>query len=155
MHEDLIPSILNALQESRLDPEFLKLEITESAAMLHADQVLRKLNTLKELKIKLALDDFGTGYSSLHYLKKLPVDILKIDRSFISDIDYDEDEFTIVKALIEVAHRLGMTVIAEGVETEQQKEKLRTMNCDHIQGYVFSKPLPSEEVERLIAPVYT
>jgi diguanylate cyclase (GGDEF)-like protein len=153
LHEDLIPSIINALQVNDLDPEFLKLEITESAAMLHPDQVLRKLDTLKELKIELALDDFGTGYSSLHYLKKLPVDILKIDRSFIVDIDHDDD-YTMVKALIEVAHHLGMTVIAEGVETEQQKEKLRNMHCDYIQGYVFSKPLPSEEAEQLLLPVH-
>ncbi len=150
LHDNLLLSVQEALKESKLNPKYLKLEITESVAMSKPDQVLQKLEQLKKLNIELALDDFGTGYSSLNYLKSLPVDILKIDRSFIKDIDQNDEDITIVKALIEMAHSFGMTVVAEGVEKECQKDMLTDIHCDLLQGYVFSKPLQARELLKFI-----
>lgn len=149
LHENLMDSIKKSLQRSGLDPSYLKLEITESLAMSQPEQVVAKLYQLKELGIELALDDFGTGHSSLNYLKLLPVDILKIDRAFVKEIDQDDNDVAIVKALIEVAHSLGMTVIAEGVETVEQREKLKSIHCDQLQGFIFSKPLSGEALKEL------
>ncbi|MFD1739827.1 EAL domain-containing protein [Bacillus salitolerans] len=149
LHSNLIHLVKTSLAESGLEPRYLKLEITESVAMSQPEQVITKLDQLKTIGVELALDDFGTGYSSLNYLKKLPVDVLKIDRSFIQEMEHDEDDITIVKALIEVAHSLGMIVIAEGVETLSQKEILERIHCDQLQGYIFSKPLPKLEIEGL------
>jgi len=109
------------------------------------DKAVCELQSLREMGIRVALDDFGTGYSSLTYLKRFPIDILKIDRSFVSDIAEDEESGAIVKTIINLAHNLNMTVVAEGVETEAQLEFLRTNGCDEVQGYYFCKPLPSEE----------
>jgi EAL domain-containing protein (putative c-di-GMP-specific phosphodiesterase class I) len=113
--------------------------------MTQMDKAVCELQSLREMGIRVALDDFGTGYSSLTYLKRFPIDILKIDRSFVSDIADDEESGAIVKTIINLAHNLNMTVVAEGVETEAQLEFLRTNGCDEVQGYYFCKPLPSEE----------
>lgn len=150
LHKDLSQSVENALQNFDISPNQLKLEITETVAMSQPEHVISKLHSLKELGVELALDDFGTGYSSLNYLKLLPVDVLKIDREFIRGIEEDKDNITIVKALIEVAHSLKMTVIAEGVETKKQEEILSQINCDQIQGYYYSKPLPMDELIKFL-----
>ncbi|MBM7649874.1 diguanylate cyclase (GGDEF)-like protein [Bacillus ectoiniformans] len=149
LHENLLDTIKENLRISGLQPSCLKLEITETVAMCQPSLVMERLQQLKQLGIELALDDFGTGYSSLNYLKKLPVDILKIDRAFINEIDQDEKDVTLVKALIEVAHSFGMTVVAEGVEMASQQAKLQSIHCDQLQGYIFSKPLPKSQIEEL------
>jgi diguanylate cyclase (GGDEF)-like protein len=149
MHDHLLFSITTALAESGLDAGYLKVEITESIAMSQPELVQEKLGQLKALGVELALDDFGTGYSSLHYLKNLPVDFLKIDRSFIQDIDAKQDDVAIVKALVEMAHSLGMTVVAEGVESKHQQQTLQDIHCDQLQGFVFSRPLPGSELPQL------
>ncbi|WP_262362281.1 putative bifunctional diguanylate cyclase/phosphodiesterase [Robertmurraya massiliosenegalensis] len=150
LHKDLIQSVENALHNFDIAPDQLKLEITESVAMSQPEYVISKLYSLKEIGVDLALDDFGTGYSSLNYLKLLPVDVLKIDREFIRELEEDTDNITIVKALIEVAHSLNMTVIAEGVETKKQDEILSHINCDQIQGYYYSRPLPMNDLVKLL-----
>lgn len=150
LHKDLIQSVENALHNFDIAPDQLKLEITESVAMSQPEHVISKLYSLKEIGVDLALDDFGTGYSSLNYLKLLPVDVLKIDREFIRELEEDTDNITIVKALIEVAHSLNMTVIAEGVETKKQDEILSHINCDQIQGYYYSRPLPMNDLVKLL-----
>ena len=112
--------------------------------------MIEKLNTLKELGIKLAIDDFGTGYSSLSYLKRLPINLLKIDRSFVNNCLLNSIDSDIIRTIIILAHSMGIDVIAEGVETEQQSTLLKSLNCDFVQGYLFGKPMPSEEFEKLI-----
>lgn len=141
----LTDQVIQALDSLGLDPQSLTIEVTETAIMTHMDKAVCELQSLREMGIRVALDDFGTGYSSLTYLKRFPIDILKIDRSFVSDIAEDEESGAIVKTIINLAHNLNMTVVAEGVETEAQLEFLRTNGCDEVQGYYFCKPLPSEE----------
>lgn len=150
---DLRDIILRALNDSGLPASALVLEITESVLMKHAVESVDVLRNLRSLGIRLSIDDFGTGYSSLSYLKHLPANTLKIDRSFIQDIPDDEDAVAIVAGIIALAHSLRMTVVAEGVETQAQQETLARLNCDCLQGYLFSKPLPAEVIEtQLLAP---
>jgi EAL domain-containing protein (putative c-di-GMP-specific phosphodiesterase class I) len=125
---------------SGLRPRSLALEITESVLMEEADSPATILGTMQEYGLTLALDDFGTGYSSLSRLKLFPLDVLKIDRSFVSGVDSDTDDRAIVKATIDMAHALGMTVVAEGVETREQEEHLRAFGCDRVQGYLYARP---------------
>ncbi|WP_231563517.1 bifunctional diguanylate cyclase/phosphodiesterase [Anoxybacillus sp. KU2-6(11)] len=150
LQADLVKHIEHVLRTYDLDPFCLKLEITESMAMHHVDYVLAQLQSLKNLGLQLAVDDFGTGYSSLNYLKKLPVDIIKIDRSFVQDMVKHSYDLSIVRAVIEVAHSLQMKVVAEGVETEEQLAILKRERCDRAQGYYFSKPLSAEQFEQLV-----
>jgi len=149
------PDLLDCLQEELiqqgLDGTNLRLEITESAVMDNAYQAIAILNQLKALKVKLSIDDFGTGYSSLSYLQHLPVDTLKIDRSFVHKIGEKSDNFKIVAAIVTLAHNLGMGAIAEGIETPQQLAHLRSLGCEFGQGFLFSKPLDAGKVEALIA----
>ena len=150
-HPELVKDVGRALQETGLEPENLDLEITES--VLIEDQ-LSNLTTLRELKrlgVKLIIDDFGTDYSSLSYLKRLPADFLKIDRSFIGGLGEDPKDEGIVSAVIDLARVLGMEEIAEGVETTEQAAYLRELGCRFAQGYLFSKPLPAEEIGALLA----
>jgi diguanylate cyclase (GGDEF)-like protein len=133
-----------ALAESGLKHEALALEMTESSIMGDAEQTLAALNRLKRMNIRLEIDDFGTGYSSLSYLQRLPFDILKIDRSFVSKLDAGGGSVNIVKAILELGHSFGMKVIAEGVETEAQLSSLRQLGCKYIQGYLFSRPLDAD-----------
>lgn len=145
--------ILSALDESGLPASALVLEITESVLMERAEESIDLLRNLRSLGIHLSIDDFGTGYSSLSYLKHLPANTLKIDRSFIQDIPEDEDAEAIVTGIMALAHSLRMTVVAEGVETEAQREALARLGCNFLQGYLFSKPLPAEVIEtQLLAP---
>ncbi|MEE4378622.1 MAG: EAL domain-containing protein [Candidatus Competibacteraceae bacterium] len=139
------------IREAELEPHSLDLEITESVLMRDIDQAIHTLRTLKDMGIQLALDDFGTGYSSFNYLKRFPVDWLKVDQSFVRDIGSDTDDAAaIVGALIAVAHSLRLGVIAEGVETEAQLDFLRTKQCELIQGFYISRPLPLEQMETLL-----
>jgi diguanylate cyclase (GGDEF)-like protein len=145
---DLIPEVL---RETGLDPQYLELEITENISMHNMDDVLSILHEIKRLGVKIAMDDFGTGYSALSYLKKFPIDHLKIDQSFIREMEVNQEDHSIVKAIIAMAHSLGLIVIAEGVETEAQSSLLREMKCNVIQGYFISKPFPPEDFSLFLA----
>ncbi len=134
-------SVLNVLNEVDLSTKHVELELTESYLMDDQEFSINTLKELKEMGFQLAIDDFGTGYSSLSYLKKFPIDRLKIDRSFIKEIDVNKEDYAIVRAIIELAHTLNISVIAEGVEEEAQKQILKELNCDIIQGFLYSKPL--------------
>ena len=147
----LVKQIEEILKETGLDGRFLKLEITESTLMDNLETATNILLALREKKIQLSIDDFGTGYSSLSYLHRFPVDTLKIDRSFIDQIQSNQDNSAIVKAIVTLAHVLNMDVIAEGIETTSQLAQLKLLKCEHGQGYYFSKPLTKEEAEELIA----
>ncbi|MBI4192304.1 MAG: EAL domain-containing protein [Betaproteobacteria bacterium] len=149
--EDFAASITSVLRESGLDPRLLELEITESTVMHNADRTANVLRQLKELGVSVAIDDFGTGYSSLGYLKRFPIDSVKIDRSFILDIPRDKDDVAITCAVIAMAHSLRLKVIAEGVETDEQYRFLLDHDCDEMQGYHFSKPVDAAAVARLLS----
>lgn len=142
----LLEAVLNALDETGLSPDLLELEITESILMQHIDTTMDILNTFRSMGIRLSVDDFGTGYSSLSYLKRFPIDTLKIDKSFINDITTDPSDRAIVAAITVMAQQLKLEVIAEGVETRQQLDYLRELQCGYVQGYYFSKPLPADEI---------
>jgi diguanylate cyclase (GGDEF)-like protein/PAS domain S-box-containing protein len=147
---DLMGMVAAVLEENQLHPTCLEIELTESLVMASVDLGIRTMHELKALGVKLSIDDFGTGYSSLAYLKRFPVDTLKIDQSFVRDIAASRDDAAMVGAIISLAHDLRMQVIAEGVETEEQLDYLRLRGCDEIQGYYFSRALPSTEVERIL-----
>jgi EAL domain-containing protein (putative c-di-GMP-specific phosphodiesterase class I) len=121
-----------------------------SSLLVNREQTLATLEDIKAMNIKLSLDDFGTGYSSLGYLKQFPIDVLKIDRSFIQDIQVRDAETGLVKTIIDMGHVLGMEVVAEGVETREQLEYLKKHGCDAVQGFFFSRPLPAGEIVNLL-----
>lgn len=147
---DMVKLVNNALHRTQLNPQFLQLELTESVLMKNVSNTVVKLGELKKKGVSIAVDDFGTGYSSLAYLKKFRLDTLKVDQSFVRDISNNKDDAAIVSAIINMAHSLGMDVVAEGVETRDQLNFLRAHNCDEIQGYYFSRPLPPEEFTELL-----
>lgn len=136
-----IEDVKNALAYSGLDPKYLHLELTETVMLNHSLSTIKIMQSLADIGVKISIDDFGTGYSSFSYLKDLPIHILKIDRSFIQNLDVDTPDFAIVKSIITMGHGLGLQVIAEGVETEKQLKILNDMNCDFIQGYWIERPL--------------
>jgi diguanylate cyclase (GGDEF)-like protein len=146
----LVEDVRDILDRTGLDPAALEIEITESVLMDQSETGVRTLRQLRDIGVRLVLDDFGTGYSSLSYLKHLPLDTIKIDRTFVAGLD-DEADRNIVDAVIALAHGLRIGVVAEGIETEAQFELLRAMGCDVGQGYLFARPLPSEEAGRLLA----
>jgi diguanylate cyclase (GGDEF)-like protein/PAS domain S-box-containing protein len=139
-------TIAGVLKETMLDGQYLELEITESSLMQDIETCARKLNDIRKLGVSLSIDDFGTGYSSLGYLKRLPIDTLKIDKSFVGDISTDEDDAAIVSATIAMAHRMNLRVVAEGVTTYDQVRFLENFHCDEIQGYLLCQPLPADEM---------
>jgi EAL domain-containing protein (putative c-di-GMP-specific phosphodiesterase class I) len=147
---DLITTITHALENNNLEPKYLELELTESMIMQDLNNAIFTINELQSLGVRIAIDDFGTGYSSLFYLKNLPVNTLKIDRYFIHNVAQDTQKSAITKALIEMAHNMNMQVIAEGVETEAELSFLRDNCCDAIQGFLFSRALPSMEFENFL-----
>ena len=147
---DIVAQVQQAVAAVQLDPSQLEIEVTENVFMESMEEAVQKLTTLRELGICLALDDFGTGYSSLTYLRKLPVDTLKIDKAFIDPILEDESQERFVRFIIEMAHSLNLQVVAEGVEHKNQVVRLERLGCDLIQGYVYSKPLPGEQAIRLL-----
>jgi EAL domain-containing protein (putative c-di-GMP-specific phosphodiesterase class I) len=140
--------VARALKETGLPASLLTLEITESTAMQQTDVTLGTLRRLKELGVSIAIDDFGTGYSSFSYLKLFPVNSLKIDRSFISEVERDGDNRAIVAAIIALAQVLGLKVVAEGVETEAQKQFLRGFGCEQVQGYLTGKPVDADSAAK-------
>jgi diguanylate cyclase (GGDEF)-like protein/PAS domain S-box-containing protein len=148
--DSLYESICNALQETKLDPAMLELEMTESIAMEDSERTIRVLNQLSALGVNLSIDDFGTGYSSLSYLKRFKIDKLKIDQSFIREMENHPEDAAIIVAIIGMAKALKFKTIAEGVETEQQLAFLLQNHCDEIQGYLFSKPVPAKQFESLL-----
>ena len=142
---DLVAQVKRALDETGLPPSSLDLEITETHAMQNAEATIMTLRELKRLGVQISIDDFGIGYSSLSYLKRLPIDTLKIDQSFVRDITTDPDDAAIATAVIALAHTLKLQVVAEGVETQEQLEFLAARHCDRMQGYLFSRPLSADE----------
>jgi diguanylate cyclase (GGDEF)-like protein len=149
--QDLAALVREGLQRSGVPANRLCLEVTEGAIMDEPVRALEVLQTLHEMGVSLSIDDFGTGYSSLAYLKKLPVSELKIDRSFVMQLDRDEDDATIVRSTIELAHNMGLRVVAEGVESEAVLQRLRHYGCDEAQGYLISRPQPAEAFARWLA----
>jgi diguanylate cyclase (GGDEF)-like protein/PAS domain S-box-containing protein len=143
--EGVVAMVDSVLQETGLEPEHLELEITETVIMSDVDATIESLWQLKALGVILSVDDFGTGYSSLSYLKKFPLDVLKVDRSFVMDIEEDDNDRAVVKAIVSLANQLKMKVIAEGVETTEQFAILQSIDCHEIQGYLVSPPVPAEE----------
>jgi EAL domain-containing protein (putative c-di-GMP-specific phosphodiesterase class I)/CheY-like chemotaxis protein len=143
--KDLGPTIKRILEEHGVDPALIELEITESSLMSNTQEAIRTLEYLNGLGLSISIDDFGTGYSSLAYLKRFPLDALKIDRSFVRDITTEADDANITRAIISMAHSLQLKVIAEGVETEAQATFLADHGCDEIQGYFLTPPLPAQE----------
>jgi diguanylate cyclase (GGDEF)-like protein len=145
-----IENVTEILQETKLDPAWLEFELTEGSVMKDPETAIEKLHELRRMGIRIAIDDFGTGYSSLSYLKRFPIDSLKIDQSFVADLCNDEDDAAIVAAIITLGHALGLTVVAEGVETSEQLERLAALGCDVLQGFLFSKSLSTEEFDELL-----
>lgn len=150
MQEDFVDMVIQILKENDLEPRHLEIEMTETMLIENFELIVGKLETLRALGVKVALDDFGTGYSSLNYLHRLPIDTLKIDKSFIDTISQDGEENTITNILIILGHKMGLNVIAEGVETEQEYDYLNQHGCNHMQGYLLSKPLPEDEILELL-----
>ena len=148
---DLIQNIINILQKHELDAGSLKLELTESTVVEDTEVMSDLLIKLRDLGIQVQIDDFGTGYSSLGYLHNLPIQTIKIDRSFISRLETNESSLEIVRTILSMAHNLGMAVIAEGVETDNQLSELRNMNCEYMQGFLFAEPVDSLEAGKLLS----
>ncbi|MFZ4878148.1 bifunctional diguanylate cyclase/phosphodiesterase [Janthinobacterium sp. Mn2066] len=147
---NLVASIATVLDETQLPPACLELELTESLFMHDVALAVSQLHDMKALGVQLSIDDFGTGYSSFAYLRTFPIDVLKIDRSFINDVARDADDAAIVVSIIALAHNLKLRVVAEGVETAEQLDYLRRHGCDEVQGFYFSQPLPAQEMEQLL-----
>jgi EAL domain-containing protein (putative c-di-GMP-specific phosphodiesterase class I) len=148
---NLLQDIRVALEKSGMAPQLLELEITESMVVQNLERTMRVLEAIKSLGITLSIDDFGTGYSSMSLVKKLPIDALKIDRSFVREITRDIGDKAIADAIIALGRALDLTVVAEGVETLEQEAFLRAHNCDEIQGYLVSRPVPADEFAAFIA----
>ncbi len=148
--EDSLKQICDVIDDLHIKEGELEIEVTETAVMLQLDQAKESLEKLRETGITIAMDDFGTGYSSLTYLHTLPFDIVKIDRDFIKNIKTSDDESFLYKTVIDLAHNMNLTVVAEGIETLEQKDFLIRNHCDVGQGYYFSKPIPANEVEKLL-----
>ena len=140
-HPGLVAAVSLALEDAELAPELLTLEITESVMAGETETTIRRLRQLKGIGVSLAIDDFGTGYSSLAYLRRFPVDLVKIDKSFVDGIATGTDELALARAIVRLAHSLKMKTVAEGVEHEAQVKRLRTMGCDQAQGFHFAKPM--------------
>ncbi|WP_211605137.1 putative bifunctional diguanylate cyclase/phosphodiesterase [Vreelandella arcis] len=142
---NFVQHILQTLEEHDLAPQRLTLELTEESLLTDIDRAILTMRELQDHGISLALDDFGTGYSSLNYLKRLPIDVLKIDKSFIDDLPLDDKAVNLVNGIIRIAHGLGLKVIAEGVEYDAQRKILHELGCDVLQGYLFSRPVNAED----------
>ena len=150
-HPDLPGQVKRALEESKLDPAFLELEVSETSAMQAPEASTQTLRALKALGVRIAIDDFGTGSSSLRYLRRFPIDALKIDRHFVEDLPDGFEDAAIVRAVVQLARGLDLRVIAEGVETQQQLDFLQHHACPEVQGYHFSYPVPAGEFEGFLS----
>ena len=142
--------VSNALNKYGLDASQLTLELTESAIMDNIEQAMKSLHMLKDIGVSLSIDDFGTGYSSLAYLKRFPIDILKIDRTFVQDVDTNDDDKSIVSSIIALGNSLKLSIIAEGVEKIEHMPLLNALHCNEAQGYYISKPLPANEFKSFV-----
>jgi predicted signal transduction protein with EAL and GGDEF domain len=149
---ELVETLSRVLADTGFEPRHLKLELTESLMMRDIDGALARLTMLDGLSVQLAVDDFGTGYSSLAYLRRLPISVLKVDKSFVSRLALDSKDGAIVRSVITLAHDLGMSVIAEGVETNEQLRRLKELGCELAQGYLFSRPVPAEIARSMVIP---
>lgn len=149
--DSLVDSVAAALRSSALAPEFLELELTESLLVENTGSAISIMTRLKKLGVALSIDDFGAGYSSLGYLRQFPIDFLKVDRSFIRDMDKNPKDAAIVRAISALARSLGIGFVAEGVEEASQAEYLRTCDCAEMQGFLFGRPVPAEELPEAVA----
>jgi EAL domain-containing protein (putative c-di-GMP-specific phosphodiesterase class I) len=147
---DLVETIREALRQADLQPQFLEVELTESAVMTDPEESIRILEDLSRMGVLVSVDDFGTGYSSMSYLRRFPIDKLKIDRSFIAEISQSAENATIVQAIVSLAHSLRLKVVAEGVETPEQLQFLSDLNCDQYQGHFFSPAVAADEFEAIV-----
>ena len=145
-HGNLLAQVMDALQASGLSPQRLELEITETLLLDNSEHVLATLHALRALGVRISMDDFGTGYSSLSYLRSFPFDKIKIDRSFVRDLDANADSQAIVRAIVSLGASLGITITAEGVETESDLARLQAEGCNEAQGFLFSKARPAKEI---------
>jgi len=153
-HDDLVSAVGHALANSGLPGKFLKLELTESAIVENAERATKVLQALKRLDVRIAMDDFGTGFSSLASLQRLPIDVLKVDRSFVNDMLDNEDSFEIVNVILSLARTLQMETVAEGIETKEQASRLRSLGCNFGQGYLFARPLAVEDVPARLSAIF-
>ena len=149
-HKDITATVSRTLEETEFPARLLELELTETILIKREQDAVEKMHLLREQGIRLAIDDFGTGYSSLSYLKRFPLDVLKIDKSFVDDIPEHRDDMEIANTVIAIGHTLGFKVLAEGVETREQLEFLKKQGCDLYQGFLMSPPLPADEFEKLL-----
>jgi EAL domain-containing protein (putative c-di-GMP-specific phosphodiesterase class I) len=147
---DLVDFLERTLAETGLSPDRLVLELTETALMAEPDAGFQVIRRLKGLGVRLAIDDFGTGYSSLAYLHRLPVDVIKVDRSFIADLGLGSDRATLARGILELVRSLQVSTVAEGVETSEQLDALRTIRCELGQGFMFSRPVTPEPISKLL-----
>jgi EAL domain-containing protein (putative c-di-GMP-specific phosphodiesterase class I) len=148
LYRDLVDIVVQSLADSGLSPTHLELEITEGVLMRDTEATMTTLRRLTQLGVQIAVDDFGTGYSSMAYLKRFPVTKIKIDQAFVTDVTSDRGDAAIADAVISLAHGLGLTVAAEGVERLEQADYLRARGCDELQGYYFGRPMPASDFER-------
>jgi EAL domain-containing protein (putative c-di-GMP-specific phosphodiesterase class I) len=148
--KDLEPTVRRILRSTGTPPALIELELTESMLMKDPEAAAQTLQGLRDAGVKLSVDDFGTGYSSLAYLKRFPIDALKIDRAFIRDVTVDPDDAAITLAIISLAHSMKLKVVAEGVETKDQLDFLAAQDCDQMQGFYFARPLPVDECTRTL-----
>jgi EAL domain-containing protein (putative c-di-GMP-specific phosphodiesterase class I) len=144
--------VVATLERTGLAPHLLELELTETTLLENQKEVANELHALRRLGVRVAIDDFGTGYSSLAYLQILPIDLLKIDRSFIQDLDLNADRAAIVDAVVAIGRSLNLQVLAEGIETEDQLTRVKAAGCSFVQGYYFSKPVPADKLGRFLRP---
>ena len=149
---DFVAQVQAAVQRHAIDPRLLKLELTEGMLLESIEDTIATMKALNEIGVQFSLDDFGTGYSSLQYIKRLPLSQLKIDQSFVRDIATNINDESIVRTIVAMAHSLNMDVIAEGVETDEQRQILLKNGCTHYQGYLFGKPVPIERFEVSLKP---
>ena len=150
LHEGLLDDLDDALNETGLDPALLEIEITESMVMRNIDRAIDLLTMIKSRGVRLAIDDFGTGYSSMSLIKRFPIDTLKIDRSFVRELPRDTEDKAIAEAIIGIGKALGLTIIAEGVETAEQERFLKDRACDQMQGYLLSRPVPADDIPAIV-----
>jgi EAL domain-containing protein (putative c-di-GMP-specific phosphodiesterase class I) len=148
--DQVVTDVHDALANSGFDPALCVLELTESALMHNVEETVGRLTLLKALGVRVAIDDFGTGYSSLAYLRQFPIDVLKIDRSFVSGITDTSEAVALVHAMVQLGKALGLETVAEGVENDGQREKLAAENVDTVQGFLFARPLDVDAVSRLL-----
>ena len=152
---DFVAEVATILQETGIAPARVNLELTESVLMDDADAAVATIRRLKHLGVKVVIDDFGTGYSSLSYIQRFPFDSLKVDRSFVGNMNEAEQNMEIVRTIIAMAHKLGLEVVAEWVELPEHKLALSDLRCESAQGFYFSKPVPGEELDTLVAQHWT